>query len=97
VLLNVGLAIFNMLPIPVLDGGHIVIALIEKIRRRPLNVKVLEYTTLVFAALLISFMMYVTFYDVKRFSLYKSMYKQPSQIEQTQPGPGTTDPVAPTP
>src|SRR6476620_1739703 len=35
VILNVNLAILNMLPIPVLDGGHIVLALIESIRRKP--------------------------------------------------------------
>src|SRR5438034_7791344 len=35
VILNVNLAILNMLPIPVLDGGHIVLALIESVRRKP--------------------------------------------------------------
>ena len=35
VILNVNLAILNMLPIPVLDGGHIVLALIEAVRRKP--------------------------------------------------------------
>jgi len=33
VLLNINLAIINLLPIPVLDGGHILMAIIEKIRR----------------------------------------------------------------
>ena len=33
VLMNVNLALLNMLPIPVLDGGHIVLAIIEAIRR----------------------------------------------------------------
>src|SRR5437868_10490415 len=42
VILNVNLAILNMLPIPVLDGGHIVLAIIESIRRRPVNMRVLE-------------------------------------------------------
>ena len=36
VLLNVNLAILNMLPVPVLDGGHILFALIEKVRGKPL-------------------------------------------------------------
>src|ERR1700730_18218952 len=43
VILNVNLAILNMLPIPVLDGGHIVLALIEGMRRKPVNIKVLEW------------------------------------------------------
>src|SRR5208283_2329448 len=39
VLLNINLAILNMLPIPVLDGGHILMAMIERVRRRPLSVQ----------------------------------------------------------
>src|SRR5947207_575034 len=38
VILNVNLAILNMLPIPVLDGGHIVLAIIESVRRRPVKI-----------------------------------------------------------
>ena len=43
VILNVNLAILNMLPIPVLDGGHIVLAIIESIRRKPVNMRILEF------------------------------------------------------
>jgi hypothetical protein len=39
VILNVNLAILNMLPIPVLDGGQIVLAIIESIRRKPVNIR----------------------------------------------------------
>ena len=53
VLLNINLAIINLLPIPVLDGGHILMAIIEKIWRRPLSLKFVEYTTTGFAMLLI--------------------------------------------
>src|SRR3990167_7876549 len=35
VVLNVNLAMLNMLPLPVLDGGHIVLSLVEAARRRP--------------------------------------------------------------
>ena len=65
-LLNINLAIINLLPIPVLDGGHILMAIIEKICRRPLSLKFVEYTTTGFAVLLISFMLYITFFDIKR-------------------------------
>jgi hypothetical protein len=37
VILNVNLALLNLMPVPVLDGGHIVLAILEWIRRRPLN------------------------------------------------------------
>jgi regulator of sigma E protease len=84
VLLNINLAIINLLPIPVLDGGHVMMALLEKIRRRPLSPKFVEYTTTGFAVLLISFMIYVTFFDIKRFPLFRAMFKNETQIEQPQ-------------
>ena len=87
VMLNINLAFLNLLPLPVLDGGHITMAIIEKIRGRPLNVKFIEYATSVFAVLLISFMLYVTFFDLKRMSLFKSMFNRDIQIEQTAPAP----------
>ncbi len=83
VLLNINLAILNMLPIPVLDGGHITMSIIERIRRRPISPRIVEYATSAFAVLLISFMLYVTFFDIKRFSLFRSMFKRETQIEQS--------------
>jgi regulator of sigma E protease len=82
VLLNINLAILNMLPVPVLDGGHIMMAVLERIRRRPLDVRLVEYTTTVFAVLLISFMLYVTFFDLRRLPLIRGLFSQESQIEQ---------------
>ena len=64
VLINVNLAILNLLPFPVLDGGHIVLAIIEGVRRKPINVRVLEAVQTACAVLLIGFMLYVTFFDV---------------------------------
>ena len=64
VLLNVNLAILNMLPIPVLDGGHTVMGLIEGIFRRKIPVKIQEWSTTIFAVLLIGLMLYVTYHDV---------------------------------
>jgi len=87
VLLNINLAMINLLPLPVLDGGHIVMSLLEWIRRRPLNVKFVEYTTTVFAVLLISFMLYVTYYDLKRLPLFKSLFKREMQVDQPEPSP----------
>lgn len=67
VLLNINLAILNLLPVPVLDGGHIMFALFEWIRRRPLSYKFAWATQTAFAILLISFILYVTYHDVLRF------------------------------
>jgi regulator of sigma E protease len=65
VILNVNLAILNLLPIPVLDGGHIVLALIESVRRKPVNMKVLEVIQTSCAVLIIGYMLYITFFDVQ--------------------------------
>lgn len=65
VILNVNLALLNLLPIPVLDGGHIVLAIVEWIRRRPVNGRVLAYVQYAFASLIIGFMLYVTFFDAQ--------------------------------
>jgi regulator of sigma E protease len=83
VLLNINLAIINLLPIPVLDGGHILMALVEKVRRRPMNVKFVEHVTTVFAVMLISFMLYIAFFDIKRIPLFRAMFNTNAQIEQT--------------
>ena len=65
VVFNINLAIINLLPIPVLDGGHILLAILEAIRRRPLNIRVLEVLQGACAILLIGFILYVSFYDVQ--------------------------------
>jgi regulator of sigma E protease len=65
VVFNVNLALINLLPIPVLDGGHIVLAAIEGIRRRPINLRLLEVVQTGCALLLIGFMIYVSFYDAQ--------------------------------
>lgn len=60
------LAIFNLLPLPVLDGGHIVFALIEIIFRRPVPKCIVAVLSYIFIGLLILMMIYVTFYDLLR-------------------------------
>jgi regulator of sigma E protease len=64
VLININLAILNMLPFPVLDGGHITIATMEAIARRPVNFKILEILQLGFVFILFGIMIYVTSKDV---------------------------------
>jgi len=63
VILNVNLALLNLLPLPVLDGGHITLSLIEAVRRRPVSPGILNRIQSGFAALLISFMIYIAFFD----------------------------------
>ena len=63
VVLNVNLALLNLLPFPVLDGGHITLAAVEAIRRRPVSGRLLIYMQNGCALLLIGFMLYIAFFD----------------------------------
>jgi regulator of sigma E protease len=63
VILNVNLALINLLPLPVLDGGHITLSLIEAIRRRPIHARLLNGIQYAFMLLLIGFMVYIAFFD----------------------------------
>jgi regulator of sigma E protease len=65
-LINVNLAVFNLLPIPVLDGGHMFFATVSKIIGRPLPRKFMENLQVGFVILLLSFVVYVSFFDIKR-------------------------------
>jgi len=64
VVLNIGLAIFNMLPFPVLDGGHITMAVMEMVRGKPMNTRLLEFVQLLCVLGLLSFVLFVTLKDV---------------------------------
>ncbi len=68
VLINLNLAVLNLLPIPVLDGGHMLIATIQRFTKGLLNNKaviILQYT---FMGLLLSLMAYIILHDVRRCS-----------------------------
>jgi regulator of sigma E protease len=65
VVINVNLAMLNLFPLPVLDGGHILLSLIEWARRRPLSMSILEPLQTGCALLLIGYILYVTFFDVQ--------------------------------
>jgi len=66
VVISFSLGLFNLLPIPVLDGGHIMIALIEMAIRRPVPAKLVQPVTYFFMFVLIAFMAIVSFFDVKK-------------------------------
>lgn len=65
-LLSVNLGILNLLPIPVLDGGHLVFLTIEGIRRRPLSDRAMEMSQKVGIFLLGSLMIFVFYNDILR-------------------------------
>ena len=65
-LISINLAILNLLPVPVLDGGQMLFCLIEMIFRRPVPQKIQEWGMRVGMALLLSLMIFATFNDVTR-------------------------------
>jgi len=77
-LLNVNLAILNLLPLPVLDGGHVVFALLEIIIRRPVPPKVVLFLDQVFFGLLIMAIILITGRDIKRLYQIRLMSKPPA-------------------
>ncbi len=66
VLINLNLAILNLLPIPVLDGGHMLIATISKLTNNALNAKAVTIVQFTCMALILSLMGYIILNDVRR-------------------------------
>ncbi|MGJ8724657.1 MAG: RIP metalloprotease RseP [Roseibacillus sp.] len=64
VVLNINLAIMNMLPLPVLDGGHIVLAIGEQIMGRPVQLRLLEIIQTGFVVVLLTLFVYITSKDI---------------------------------
>ena len=67
--LSINLGLMNILPIPALDGGHVLFVLIELITRKKVNAKVEGIATTIFFFLLMALMLYVTIHDIIRLIL----------------------------
>jgi len=64
--ISLNLGILNLLPIPILDGGHLLICAVEGILRRPANPRILERAQQLGLALLLTLMLFATYNDVMR-------------------------------
>ena len=64
VVLNINLAVMNLMPLPVLDGGHIVFAIGEWIRGRPVKLRILEFIQSGFVFVIFGVFLYITSKDV---------------------------------
>lgn len=65
-MLSINLGIFNLIPIPALDGGKIVMNILEGIRRKPLKPETESYITLAGVAVMVILMLVVTWNDIMR-------------------------------
>jgi regulator of sigma E protease len=65
-LISVNLGLLNLLPIPVLDGGHVATAVVESVTRRPLSIRTREIANLVGIILLFTLMVFVFRNDILR-------------------------------
>ncbi|MBE6356477.1 MAG: PDZ domain-containing protein [Lentisphaerae bacterium] len=80
VIISFALAIFNLLPMPVLDGGHIFFGLLELITKKQIPSKVMKVISVIFVTLLILLTLYITFFDGKR--LIRKISGNKPDIEQ---------------
>jgi regulator of sigma E protease len=92
VLLNLNLAIFNLLPVPVLDGGHMLFATIGRLRGRALPASFIMTAQSVFIVLLFSLILYVSFFDVRR--IVRDVRTERAETQQPAAQPETA-PAAP--
>ncbi len=65
-LISVNLGFLNLMPIPVLDGGHICFALYEMITGKRIKANVMEKLIIPFVVLMIGFFIYATYHDLGR-------------------------------
>jgi regulator of sigma E protease len=65
-LISLNLGIINLLPLPVLDGGHILFSIVEAITKRPLKSRTMEKLIIPFVVLIIGFFIFVTYHDITR-------------------------------
>ena len=70
VVLNINLAIMNLMPLPVLDGGHIVLAIGEAIAGKPVKLRLLEIVQTGFVAVLLTVFVYITSKDIADLPLF---------------------------
>ena len=72
-LLSLSLSIFNLFPIPILDGGHLFFLAMEKLRGKPVSVAIQERAAQVSFALLMTLILFICVNDIQRFGILKKV------------------------
>jgi len=65
-ILSIFIGLFNLLPIPLLDGGHIIILIIEKLRGKPLEAEKINFMYLIGISLMVILFVIATYKDIVR-------------------------------
>jgi regulator of sigma E protease len=65
-IISVNLGVLNLLPIPILDGGHILFLLVEALKGRPLSIKKMEIAQQIGLAIIVLVMVFVFYNDIAR-------------------------------
>ena len=65
-LISINLGLFNLLPFPILDGGHLLFLAIEKVKGSPVDVRIQEWAMNIAFLLILVLAAFVTFHDLKR-------------------------------
>lgn len=73
-IISINLAIVNFLPIPVLDGGHMVLLLAEKVRGRPLHETWVIVATYIGLAIVLLLMVSTIFIDITKFAWFQKLF-----------------------
>jgi regulator of sigma E protease len=73
VMVSINLGFINLLPIPLLDGGHLLFYAIEGVRRKPLKPEAQEWAFRTGLAVLLALMIFVTFNDLASFGLFGAL------------------------
>ena len=73
-LISLNLAFINFLPIPALDGGHLAFYAVEAVRRKPVGPQATEWAYRTGIALVLTFMVVVTFNDVTSLPLIGGLF-----------------------
>lgn len=73
-LLSASLAIFNLLPLPVLDGGHIIFLVLEKLRGKSLSIKTQEVIANIGVAFLIGLTVFIFYNDMSKFGIFEKIF-----------------------
>ena len=74
-LLSINLGFINLLPVPMLDGGHLFFYVIEAVRRRPLSAEALELAFRGGLALVFALMLFLTVNDLGRLGLWDGLQR----------------------